>query len=130
MTAPLHGFADVHDYYRRASSRYYLGGIRVPTLVIQSSDDPFIHADSVPQPDELSASTQLELLAHGGHVGFIGGSPARPDYYLERRIPAVAARTTRSLTALDQPSRTGMRQTEIAPGRKRQKGAPPCTTRR
>ena len=87
VTAPLHGFADVPDYYRRASSRYYLGGIRVPTLVIQSSDDPFIHANSVPQLDELSASTQLELLPHGGHVGFIGGSPGRPDYYLERRIP-------------------------------------------
>lgn len=87
VTAPLHGFADAHDYYRRASSRYYLGGIHTPTLVIHSSDDPFIDAGSIPSPAELSASTELELLSRGGHVGFIGGSPGRPDYYLETRIP-------------------------------------------
>ncbi|MCY1399394.1 alpha/beta hydrolase fold protein [compost metagenome] len=87
VTAPLHGFADAHDYYRRASSRYYLGGIRVPTLIIHSSDDPFIDAHSVPSPDELTATTELELLGQGGHVGFIGGAPHQPDYYLERRIP-------------------------------------------
>ncbi|WP_374441576.1 hydrolase [Pseudomonas panipatensis] len=87
ITAPLHGFADAHDYYRRASSRYYLGGIRTPTLIIQSSDDPFIDVGSVPPTSELSASTRLELLSRGGHVGFIGGPPGRPDFYLERRIP-------------------------------------------
>ena len=87
VTAPLHGFADAHDYYKRASSRFYLGGIRTPTLIIHSSDDPFIDAGSIPPPDELSASTELELHEHGGHVGFIGGTPGRPDYYLERRIP-------------------------------------------
>ena len=27
VTAPLHGFTDAHDYYRRASSRYFLGEI-------------------------------------------------------------------------------------------------------
>ncbi|ANI12900.1 hydrolase [Pseudomonas citronellolis] len=87
VTAPLHGFADAHDYYKRASSRFYLGGIRTPTLIIHSSDDPFIDAGSIPPADELSASTELELHEHGGHVGFIGGTPGRPDYYLERRIP-------------------------------------------
>ncbi|MDF3933044.1 hydrolase [Pseudomonas citronellolis] len=87
VTAPLHGFADAHDYYRRASSRYYLGGIHTPTLIIHSSDDPFIDAGSIPPPGELSASTELQLLERGGHVGFVGGTPGRPDYYLERRIP-------------------------------------------
>ena len=88
VTAPLHGFADAHDYYRRASSRYYLGGIHTPTLIIHSSDDPFIDAGSIPAAAELSSSTEMQLLERGGHVGFIGGTPVRPDYYLERRIPA------------------------------------------
>ncbi|WP_447588348.1 hydrolase [Aquipseudomonas campi] len=96
FTAPLHGYADADDYYRRASSRYYLGEIRTPTLIIQASDDPFVFPHSVPEPDELSASTQLELHARGGHVGFIGGSMRRTDYYLETRIP-------QWLTGLDQP---------------------------
>ncbi|TXI30504.1 MAG: hydrolase, partial [Aquipseudomonas alcaligenes] len=88
FTAPLHGYADAEDYYRRASSRYFLGQIRTRTLIIQSSDDPFVFPHSVPTSAELSASTQLELHRRGGHVGFIGGSPRKPAFYLEQRIPA------------------------------------------
>jgi len=87
ITAPLHGFTDAEDYYRRASSRYYLGEIRTPTLIIQAADDPFVFPHSLPQADELSACTQFELQARGGHVGFVDGSFRRPGYYLERRIP-------------------------------------------
>src|SRR5690606_24916661 len=88
VTAPLHGFADAADYYRRASSRYYLGGIRVPTLLIQAEDDPFLFRHSLPEAGELSLTTRFELSRQGGHVGFIEGTPRQPDYYLERRIPA------------------------------------------
>ncbi|WP_390897917.1 hydrolase [Pseudomonas citri] len=87
VTAPLHGFSDAADYYRRASSRYFLGGISTPTLVIQAADDPFVFPHSLPEPGELSASTRFELHARGGHVGFVEGSLRRPGYYLERRIP-------------------------------------------
>ncbi|UPQ82512.1 hydrolase [Pseudomonas knackmussii] len=87
FTAPLHGYADANDYYRRASSRYFLSDIRVPTLLIQAEDDPFVFRHSVPEPDELSASTTLDLHRRGGHVGFVEGSPIKPQYYLERRIP-------------------------------------------
>ncbi|MCY1268878.1 alpha/beta hydrolase fold protein [compost metagenome] len=88
ITAPLHGFADADDYYRRASCRYYLGGIRTPTLIVQAADDPFVFRHSLPEAAELSATTTVELHPRGGHVGFIDGSPRRPDFYLERRIPA------------------------------------------
>jgi hypothetical protein len=87
VTAPLHGFANADDYYRRASSRYYLGAIRSRTLLIQAADDPFVFRHSVPSTDELSACTRLELHRRGGHVGFIEGSLRRPVFYLERRIP-------------------------------------------
>ncbi|MCI8208520.1 alpha/beta hydrolase [Pseudomonas sp. S25] len=87
VTAPLHGFADAKDYYRRASSRYYLGEIRTPTLIIQAADDPFVFKHSLPDPTELSASTEFELQEKGGHVGFVDGSLKNPGYYLERRIP-------------------------------------------
>ncbi len=87
ITAPLHGYADAQDYYKRASSRYFLGRIETPTLIIQAADDPFVFSHSVPDASELSTSTELELHAHGGHVGFVAGSPRRPIYYLERRIP-------------------------------------------
>lgn len=87
FTAPLHGYADATDYYRRASSRYFLPDIRIPTLLIQAEDDPFVFRHSVPELDELSATTTLELHRNGGHVGFIEGSLLKPGYYLERRIP-------------------------------------------
>lgn len=87
VTAPLHGFSDASDYYRRASSRYFLSGIRTQTLVIQAADDPFVFLHSLPEPGELSASTRFELHAQGGHVGFVDGTVRRPGYYLERRIP-------------------------------------------
>lgn len=98
VTAPLHGFAGVDDYYRRCSSRGFLAGIRVPTLVIQARDDPFMTPDMLPSAAELSATTTLELSPRGGHVGFVGGPhPCRPRYWLDRRIPAFLA------AYLDQP---------------------------
>lgn len=89
VTAPLHGFDGVHDYYTRSSSRQYLPGIAIPTLILHARDDPFMTPDVVPSPDELSPSTRLEVSARGGHVGFVQGSlPWRPRYWLEERIPA------------------------------------------
>jgi uncharacterized protein len=88
VVAPLHGFKDVHDYYQRASSRQFLHAIRVPTLVIQATDDPFMTKDVIPDISELSASTQLEVTEAGGHVGFISGNnPFKPIYWLDQRIP-------------------------------------------
>ncbi|WP_426119445.1 hydrolase [Pseudomonas sp. DSP3-2-2] len=87
VTAPLNGFVDAKDYYRRASSRYFLGQIRTPTLIIHAEDDPFVFKHSLPEADELSSSTEFELQAKGGHVGFVDGSLKNPGYYLERRIP-------------------------------------------
>ena len=87
VTAPLHGYADADDYYRRASSRYFLPEIKVPTLLIQAADDPFVFRHSLPELHELAADTRLELHPHGGHVGFIDGSLTKPGLYLERRIP-------------------------------------------
>jgi predicted alpha/beta-fold hydrolase len=85
VTAPLHGFRDVHDYYRRSSSRQYLGAIRRPTLILHAADDPFMFPDTVPTETEISESVMLELAGHGGHVGFIGGR-LMPEYWLEGRI--------------------------------------------
>jgi len=100
ITAPLHGFANVDDYYSQSSCKQFLGTIRVPTLILQALDDPFLPASALPRPADLSPFVTLELADHGGHVGFIAGTvPFKPFYWLERRIlkqlqsPADAART-------------------------------------
>ena len=88
VTAPLHGFRDARDYYRRSSARRFLEGIAAPTLILHARDDPLMSEAVIPAPRELSESTTLELSESGGHVGFIGGaSPFETDYWLERRIP-------------------------------------------
>ncbi|ETO92648.1 hydrolase [Legionella oakridgensis] len=88
ITAPLHGFTNVHDYYRKASSRQYLPDIATPTLIIHALDDPFMTSDVLPKARELSPYIILELSHKGGHVGFISGSiPGRPIYWLDQRIP-------------------------------------------
>lgn len=83
ITAALHGFSGVNDYYKRASSRQYLAGIQTPTLIIHAHDDPFMTPDIIPKAAELSPTTTLELASHGGHVGFVSG-PCH--YWLDQRI--------------------------------------------
>lgn len=87
VTAPLHGFDGVDDYYCRSSSRQYLKDIRTPTLLLQARDDPFMSIDVIPAESELSEYIQLELSQHGGHVGFISGNLINPVFWLEKRIP-------------------------------------------
>ena len=87
-TAPLHGFADERDYWRRSSCRPYLARVRRPTLLISALDDPFVPPDALPEPSELSPSITTEFTARGGHVGFWEGSPWRPHAWAERRAMA------------------------------------------
>ena len=92
ITAPLHGFANVHDYYAQASCRPYLRHIHVPTLILHALDDPFMLPAVVPDASELASCVHMELCPHGGHVGFVAGRwPWRAEYWLERRIPEFLA---------------------------------------
>lgn len=89
VTAPLHGFSDADDYYLKSSSRQYLHNIHVPTLLLQSKDDPFMTDDVIPLPHELSKQVTLEITENGGHVGFVAGKfPWELTYWLEQRVPA------------------------------------------
>ncbi|MFI8748579.1 hydrolase [Vreelandella lionensis] len=87
VTAPLHGFNSADEYYQRSSSAYFVNAIQVPTLMVHAKDDPFIYPHSVPEAHALPHCVALELFPSGGHVGFIEGSPWRPRYYLEHRLP-------------------------------------------
>ncbi|OQK16347.1 alpha/beta hydrolase [Methyloprofundus sedimenti] len=88
VIAKLYDFANVEDYYQRSSSRQFLQSIRIPTLLIQAQDDPFMTPAVIPDITELSSCVFLETTPAGGHVGFISGhNPFRPEYWLEQRIP-------------------------------------------
>ncbi|MCF7529054.1 YheT family hydrolase [Neisseria lisongii] len=72
FTAPLHGFADRHDYYRRASCKPYLPFVRRPLLLLNAVNDPFLPPEALPDAAEVSDSVTLLQPPHGGHVGFVG----------------------------------------------------------
>ncbi len=86
VTARLHGFDGVDDYYARASCRPWLGRIAVPTHIVQALDDPFMTVTMLPPADELPPAVTLELAAGGGHVGFVNGLPWQPHYWLDARL--------------------------------------------
>lgn len=87
VTGPLHGFDGAEDYYSRSSSRQFLRSINVPTLLLHARDDPFMTEAVIPAEDELSEQVRLELVEHGGHIGFVsGGIPGYAVYWLEQRI--------------------------------------------
>ena len=73
FTAPLHGFRDTEDYWARASAKPHLHRIRVPALVVNARNDPFIPASSLPRKDEVGPCVTLWQPEHGGHVGFPAG---------------------------------------------------------
>jgi predicted alpha/beta-fold hydrolase len=75
VTAPLHGFFGVEDYWSQASSKPLLKQISVPTLAINALNDPFMPATSLPTVHDVSDAVQLIQPREGGHVGFLSGSP-------------------------------------------------------
>jgi uncharacterized protein len=69
ITGPLHGFKDAEDYYEQNSSLYFLDAIRVPTLVVNAKNDPFLSQECLPEAFR-SDYVQIELPKQGGHCGF------------------------------------------------------------
>jgi len=82
VTAPLHGFRDADDYWARASSGPWLERIRVPTLVLNALNDPFLPQAALAAAARRAApDVVLEFPASGGHAGFPGRG-----HWLARRI--------------------------------------------
>ena len=88
FTAPLHGFRDTEDYWTRSSSKPWLSAIRVPTLVLNARNDPFLPASALPAPQDASIAVQCEFPGEGGHAGFVTGPFPGRDDWLPRRLIA------------------------------------------
>lgn len=73
FTAPLHGFKTTEDYWGRASAKPHLHTIRIPALVVNARNDPFVPAWCLPSQADVGGNVVLWQPAHGGHVGFPSG---------------------------------------------------------
>ena len=70
FTAPLHGFKDTEDYWRRASAKPHMQRIVIPALALNARNDPFVPVASLPSTRDVSPSVTLWQPGQGGHVGF------------------------------------------------------------
>ncbi len=71
FTGPIHGFRDAIDYYTKCSSIHFIENIKVPTLVVNALNDPFLSPDCYPgERFKAHAFVKFEFPDHGGHVGF------------------------------------------------------------
>ena len=81
FTAPLHGFRGTHDYWSRASALPHLAAIRIPALVLNTGNDPFVPVASLPPVEAATRTGRIGAAGcvtlwrpdHGGHVGFPAG---------------------------------------------------------
>jgi uncharacterized protein len=116
FTAPLGGFADVHDYYARASSGVVLNRIAVPTLIITAASDPIVPVAAFEQAS-YSPTTQLHIAACGGHLGYIaaGGIDADRRWLDWRVVEWIASRSQRANSPVPQQAHQWPLEGRIAP---------------
>jgi predicted alpha/beta-fold hydrolase len=70
-TAPLHGYKNAVDYYTRCSAINFLNQIKIPTLIVNTRNDPFLSAECFPEKQlQEHPFVRLEIPERGGHVGF------------------------------------------------------------
>jgi predicted alpha/beta-fold hydrolase len=74
FTAPLHGFKNTQDYWSRASAKPHLHQIRIPALLVNARNDPFVPGWSMPRQQHVGRHVTLWQPVHGGHVGFPSGA--------------------------------------------------------
>ena len=92
VTAPLHGFDGTDDYWARASSKPWLPGIAIPTLVLNARNDPFLPAAALPGAQHVSRSVVLDFPAEGGHAGFVSGPfPGNQNWLADRILEFLCA---------------------------------------
>lgn len=72
VIAPMYGYKDGADYRKSASCLPHLSKVKIPLLIINALDDPFLGEESYPV--ELAKDHSLitlDIVKYGGHVGFI-----------------------------------------------------------
>lgn len=84
-TGPMNGYRDAHDYWSRCSSLPLLNNIKIPALILNAHDDPFLGENCYPRTiARASRNITLEETRYGGHCGFLTGS--RHSYFDTRMV--------------------------------------------
>ncbi len=71
FSTPISGYENLADFYKQASAKNYVAGIKVPTLLVSAQNDPILTPACFPM--EVAKDHpffHLELPKQGGHCGF------------------------------------------------------------
>lgn len=86
-TAPVHGYPSAMKYWQDCSAKPVLCDVRVPLLLLNARNDPFLPAWTLPDEAGISRAVTADFPQEGGHVGFPEGRKFPGDLeYLPRRI--------------------------------------------
>lgn len=85
-TAPIHGYHSAMDYWQRCSCKPVLPNVRVPLLLLNAKNDPFLPGWCLPRADEMSSYVLGEFPEEGGHIGFPQGKMPGNLLYLPTRV--------------------------------------------
>jgi len=87
FTAPVNGFKDANDYWKRNSCNQFLEGIQIPSLLVTAADDPFLSESCIPLKEARNNKHfHLEVTKYGGHVGYNSNFENGSGFWLERRV--------------------------------------------
>lgn len=85
-STPLHAVASsTPSITTRSSSYFALSRIRVKTLIITVRDDPFIAVEPF-ETVKVSENVTIQIVAHGGHLGFVGWDGVGGIRWADRRL--------------------------------------------
>jgi predicted alpha/beta-fold hydrolase len=87
ITARFCGFRSADDYYETCSALRVISGIRRPTLIITSKNDPFVPYEPFEDP-AIRDNPFITCIAtdHGGHCAFISSSAGDERFWAEARL--------------------------------------------
>jgi predicted alpha/beta-fold hydrolase len=71
-TAPIHGYRDAFNFYEKASIGKMLKNIKIPSLIVQAQNHPFLLPSCMPIKDaEQNPNLFLAMPESGGHCDFM-----------------------------------------------------------
>jgi hypothetical protein len=71
FSAAICGYRDAADFYRNASAKNFIAGIRIPTLLVNAMNDPILTPECMPvELARKHSFFHFEMPGHGGHCGF------------------------------------------------------------
>jgi predicted alpha/beta-fold hydrolase len=80
-------FRDADDYYYRSSSARVVDRIKVPTLILQAQDDPFIRLTPETR-EKLAANSSIRFVEtrHGGHCAYLSRDKGEDIHWAEATV--------------------------------------------